>query len=177
MNLWRIENGLPSLADGLLVAGGLVGGIFLLTTVLDPVLNYFEPRGLLYLGYAFLFSVFSVLGGIGFLVFWQNQNKIREEIRVPRIVFAFATPPLILLFQSVVIAWLWPDIIHKKITFEDAARTAGALLIIIFAILYAGVVRAAIRWPARTTIIALWFNVGMGMLGAVAKFVKLFIHR
>jgi hypothetical protein len=177
MTLWRINDGMPSVADGLLVAGGMMGGIFLLTAVSDPVLNYFEPRGLLYLGEALLFVVFGALGGLGFLVFWRNQKKLREEIRVPRLVFAFSTPPLFLIFQSLAIAWLTPAIIHGTINFKDAYNAVGLVLIVVFALIYSAVIHAAIWWPTRTTLIALWFNIGMGVLGVTAKFLNLFVHR
>jgi hypothetical protein len=177
MNLWRIKDGMPSVADGLLVAGGMMGDFFLLTAVFDPFLNYFEPRGLLYLGYAILFIAFGALGGFGFLVFWRNQKKLRVEIRVPRLVFAFAVPPLFLLFHSIAISWLFPFILPGKISLEDAYRLVGVTLVIGFALLYTTVVRAALRWPTRTTMIALWFNVGMGALGVTAKFLKLILQK
>ena len=116
-------------------------------------------------------------GGLGFLVFWRNQMKLREEIRGPRLIFAFSAPPLILLFHSLAIAWLWPEIIQKKISLEEADRTASILLIIVFAVLYAGVVRAAVRWPARTTFISLWFYAVLGAVGVTAKFLKVFVQR
>ena len=177
MTLWRIKDGIPSLADGLLVTGGMMGGIFLLTAVFDPFLNYFEPRGFLYLGYAILFVVFGSLGGLGFFVFLRNQQKLREEVRVPRGVFAFAVPPLFLLFQEIAISWLFPSILEKKIELEDAYHLVGVTLFFGFAVLYAAVVRAALRWPGRTTVIALWFSVGMTALGATAKVLNLLLHK
>jgi len=177
MTLWRIKDGIPSVADGLLVAGGMMSCIGLFIRSADPVLNYFEPRGLLYLGFVILFVIFGSLGGLGFLVFWRNQKKIREEIRVPRIVFAFCTPPLFLLFHTLLMAWLFPAIVRHELTLDEAYRWVGINLIVVFAVMYAAVVRAAIRWPARTTVIALWFNVGLGAVGVTAKALSLFLRK
>jgi hypothetical protein len=177
MTLWRIEDGIPSVADGLLVAGGMISGIGLFVYLADPVLNYFELRGMLYLGFAVLFLIFGSLGALGFLVFFRNQNKMRDEIRIPRLVFALSTPPLFLLFHALLIAWLFPAIIRKEIMLDDAYQVVGLSLIVVFAVMYAIVVRAALRWPARTTAIALWFNVGLGAAGVTAKVLSLFFKK
>ena len=177
MTIWRIKNGLPSVADGLLVAGGMIGGINLLSEVFDPVLNYFEPRGLLYVGYAILFVAFGALGGLGIMVFLRNQNKLRDEIRVPRLVFAFAIPPLFLLFNSIAISLIFPYIIRENISIEKANYVISLALIVGFALVYAVIVRAALRWPTRTTWIALWCNVGMAAIGVTAKIIKIIFYK
>ncbi len=114
MTLWRIKNGLPSLADGLLVIGGIPGAVFIPVRALDPLLDYFEPRGLPYLGYAILFVMLFGLGGLGLLVFLRNQRKLRPKIRAPRVVFAFTVPPLAFLSHSLALSWLFPHVLGQK---------------------------------------------------------------
>ncbi|MBX3750899.1 MAG: hypothetical protein KF897_12490 [Opitutaceae bacterium] len=174
MTLWRIKDGIPSIADALLVAGGMICGIGIFVPLSDRILDYFEPRGLLVLGYAVLLVIGMGVGGLGFWAFIRNQKKIREEIRIPRLVFAFAAPPLILLFHSILLPVFWrPWENHSTEALDQAWRNLGVSLILVFAWLYVFMVKAAIRYPARTTIIALWFNVGLGAVGVAAKIAAL----
>jgi hypothetical protein len=178
MTLWRIKNGIPSYADALLVAGGMILGIGTFIPLFDRILDYFEPRGLLALGYAVLLLIGGSVGGLGFWVFWRNQKKMREEIRIPRLVFAFAAPPLILLFHTVFLPFVWSPWEEGRLdTLDHAWRNLGLSLIAVFALLYVLLVKAALRYPERTTIIALWFNMGLGAIGVLAKAASLFLKK
>ncbi len=156
----------------------MICGLGIVIPQLDRILDYFEPRGLLALGYAILFVSSLIVGGLGFWVFTRNQKKIREEIRIPRLVFAFAAPPLILLFHSIFLPVFWrPWENHDAEALDQAWRNLGISLILVFAWLYVLVVKAALRYPARTTIIALWFNVGLGAVGVVAKIAVMLLKK
>ena len=163
MTLWRIRNGIPSFADALLVAGGPALCIGCFVEIADPFLNFFEPKGFLYLGWGLLCLAGSLLGGCGFLLFWNVQQKIRPEIRVPRLVFAFAAVPLI-----------WQPLVNDL---DKAWRNLGIGLVVIFAGLYSVVVKTALRYPERTTIIAVWFSLALGAIGLIAKASLLFAQK
>ena len=174
MTLWRIRDGIPSFADALLVAGGTVFGIGCFIAIADPFLDYFEPKGQLYLGYGLLFLIGLVSGGSGMAIFWRNQQKIRPEIRIPRMVFTFASAPLIVIFHQLLLPAFWEPLVNDL---DQVWRNLGISLIVVFAWFYVAVVRAALRYPERTTIIALWFNVGLGAVGLIAKITLLFIKK
>jgi MFS family permease len=177
ISLWHVKDGIPSVADVLLVAGGMWGVIFLLQAVFDPVADYFDARGLLYVGYSLLFIVFGALGGLGLLAFLLVDRKLRPEIRVPRFVFAFTVVPLFPLLQPVLESWLFryhPGTSHSV---HDAGQIVSAILILAFALLYALLVSVALRWPQRTTTVAFWFCAGMGVIGTAAMILSLFLHR
>jgi len=174
MTLWRIRDGIPSFADALLVAGGPVFGIGCFIAIADPLLEYFDLRGQLYLGYGLLLIIGLIMGGSGFAAFWHIHKKIRPEIRVPRLVFAFASVPLILIFHQLLLPVLWKPLINDL---HQAWRNLGICLIVVFAWLYVGVVKAALRFPERTTIIALWFNLGLGAVGLIAKIMLLLMKK
>ena len=174
MTFWRIRDGIPSFADALLVAGGPVFGIGCFVAIADPFLDYFEPKGLLYLGFGLLFVIGLIVGGGGFAIFWRNQQKIRPEIRIPRLVFAFASVPLIFIFHQLLLPVFWKPLVNDL---DQAWRNLGFSLIVIFAWLYVAVVKAALRYPERTTIIALWFNIGLCAIGLVAKVSLLFTKK
>jgi uncharacterized membrane protein YjgN (DUF898 family) len=60
----------------------------------------------------------------------------------------------------------------------DGLFTGLALtLIAVFAVIYPFVVKAALRYPSRTTSIAIWFNLALGFVGVVAKGLALFYRR
>lgn len=174
MTLWRIRDGVPSLADALFVAGGPIFCIGCFTAIADPFLDYFEPKGLLYLGFGLLFLIGLLFGGSGFLLFWRIQQKLRPEIRFPRLAFAFAAIPLIFIFHQLLLPLFWTPLANDL---DLVWRNLGFSLIVFFALLYVGMVKAAVRYPERTNFIALWFSVGLGLIGAVAKVTLLFTKK
>jgi hypothetical protein len=174
MKLWHIVDGVPSVADGVLVSAAPVFCLGVFVRVLDPVLNYFEPRGLVYLGYALVFLAFGCLGGIGFAAFMANQKKMREEVRVPRVVFAFSAVPVVLVLHTAIVAWLVPTIVRRDLSLDSISNQVGLVLIAVFGVLYALVVKAALRFPTRTTAIAIWFNLALSALEVAAKAAALF---
>jgi hypothetical protein len=176
MTWWGIRDGFPGLADCTLVAVGPVAGIMTFVRAVDPVLNPFERAGLLYLGYAVLFLVFGSVGALGFVLFQRNQRKLRSEFIVPRMVFLFAAPVLFLVSQTLLMALFFPGIVRGNISLDMASVLIDVGLGALLWLLYVGVVFAALRWPGRTGMVAVWSWAGLIGLGVVAKLMSLMFN-
>jgi hypothetical protein len=82
MTLWRIKDGTPSIADALLVAGGMICGIGIFIPLFDRILDYFDPRGLLVLGYAVLLVIgMSSQKGSGF-TFHPTRSRTQDPASI-----------------------------------------------------------------------------------------------
>ena len=169
MTIWRIKEGVPSLLDSLLVAGGAVGVSMIMVAVLDPLLDYMEPRGLSLLGFFIAFVLLLSTGGLAFWLFVRNEKKIRPEIIIPRRVFALTSAPLIYMALYLTSPWVW----RSEVSFTEHI---GAL-VLFFMLLFRLVIRASLRFPHRASEVAIWFHIVLCGLGVLAKAASLFIKR
>ncbi|ATC64869.1 hypothetical protein CMV30_13325 [Nibricoccus aquaticus] len=167
MHLWKIQNGIPSLADNILVAAGLSLGVGAFVLSLNCALEFFEARGFNYLGYFAVFSVFGVLGGLGLWLFMRNEKLLRAEVIVPRRVFGFGTATVLIMITTALISDL----------FQSDLATTGLVVIGFYTIAYSVIVQCALRWPSRTTSFSLWLSLTLGALGVLAKALKLFVAK
>ncbi len=169
MTIWRIKAGVPSLADALLVVGGLIGVCSLFIPCVEPLLDFFEPRGLSYLGYFIGLLLMLGAGAAGVWAFLRNEKKMRWEVVIPRRVFAITAAPLIFIAIHLTSPWAWSTDLGF---FEHIA-----LLVVLFIPLFGIVVRLSLRFPARAAEVAIWFHVGLAGLGVIAKAASLFMKK
>jgi hypothetical protein len=164
MHLWKIQNGIPSLADNLLVAGGLSLGVGAFVLSLDHALEFFEARGFNYLGYFAVFSIFGALGGVGLWIFARNEKRLRSEVIIPRRVFGFGTAAVLTMITTILISDL----------FDSDMMATGLAVVGFFTLAYSLIIQASLRWPSSVATFSLWLSVALGALGLLAKAFKLF---
>jgi len=169
MTIYRIRDGVPSVADALLVVGGFPGACTVFTPCIEPILAVFEPIGLVYLGYfiALLVMLMSIAAGIW--IFLRNEKKLRWEVIIPRRVFAFTSMPVIFLVLFFTDAWAF----RVGVGFFEHL----ALLVVCYVPIFGLVVRISLRFPERAALAAIWFQVALAALGVLAKFASLVIKR
>jgi hypothetical protein len=169
MTLWKINDGLPSAADALLVVGGFLGACTVFIPCIEPILSVFEPLGLVYLGYfvALLGMLFSAAAG--FWLFVRNEKKLRWEVIIPRRVFAITSMPVIFLVRFFTDAWAF----RAGLGFFDHL----AILVVCFVPIFGLVIRVSLRFPQRAAEVAMWFQVSLAALGVLAKFASLVLKR
>jgi hypothetical protein len=163
MHLWKIQNGIPSLADNFLVAGGTSVGIGGFVLTLDRALEFFEARGFNYLGYAVVFLAFGTLGGLGLWLFRRNEKRLRAEVIIPRRVFGFGIAAVLILVTTSLVAQV----------FRLPLMSTGSIVVGIYTFLYTFVVKAALRWPARTATFSLCLSLVVGAVGVLTQFLNL----
>jgi hypothetical protein len=161
MTLWRIKDGIPSLADALLVTGGVSTVIGIVVPSIDPMLNYFEPMGLVYLGWAGLFLLGAIVGVTGMIGFYRNEKIIRNEIRFSRWVFGYLSPVLIMVL-TFSFGLLQPGMLMELIIIE-------ATFILSLSVLYLVVANTAVGHPAAVNKTAAWIWMAWLALVLLAK--------
>lgn len=169
MTLWKIHDGIPSIADAFLVVGGLIGACTVFIPCVEPILSVFEPRGLVYLGYFVALLVMLISGAAGFWLFVRNEKKLRWEVIVPRRVFAITSLPVIFLVRFFTDAWAFRAGLGF---FEHLAS-----LVFCFVPIFGLVVRVSLRFPERAAAAAMWFQLSLAALGVLAKFAALVLKR
>lgn len=169
MTLWRIKDGIPSIADALLATGGLIGVCLLFIPCIEPLLDFFDPKGLSYLGFLFGLIIMLGVGAVAVWVFIRNEKKMRWEVVIPRRVFAFTAAPLIFIAMHLTSFWTR----DADISFFEHI----GLLVILFVPVFGVIVRLSLLFPAKAAAIALWFQLGLTGLGVLAKVAYLFLKK
>jgi hypothetical protein len=169
MTLWRIKDGIPSVADALLTVGGLLGVCTVFIPCIEPILSVFEPLGLVYLGYFLALLVMLMSGVAGVWLFLRNEKKLRWEVIIPRRVFAITAVPMIFLVRFLTDPWTF----RAGISFFEHL----ALLVVCFVPIFGLVVRFSLRFPQRAMEVAMWFHISLAALGVLAKFASLMLKR
>jgi hypothetical protein len=165
MHLWKIRNGIPSLADNFLVAGATSVGLGCFVLTLDHALEFFEPRGFSYLGYATVFLAFGVCGALGIWLFMRNEKLLRAEVIIPRRVFGFGTAAVLILITTSLIA----QIVRLPL------MSTGLIVVVAYTCLYTLVVKASFRWPAPTTTCSVALSLALAAIGVLSKILKVAI--
>lgn len=164
MHLWKIQNGIPSLADNFLVAGGMSVGIGCFVQTLDSFLEFFEARGFNYLGYFAAFGAFGALGGLGLWLFMRNEKRLCDEVIIPCRVFGYGTSTILIMITT----FLINDLFRTDLT------TTGLLVVGSYTIVYSLIVQCSLRWPSRTASFTLWLSLTLNAIGLLAKAFKVF---
>lgn len=169
MTLWRIRDGVPSIADALLTLGGPLSACSGAISCIDPLLDFFEPRGLGYLGFAIALLLLLVSGGAAAWLFFRNEKKLRWEVIVPRRVFLISAVPVTMLGLLLTSSWAWGAGLRF---FEHFA-----LLVVCLLPIFGVVMRYSLRSPHRAMAIAVWFHLALVALGTLAKVASLVMRR
>lgn len=167
MKLWRFRDGIPSVADGVLIV--MAPLVFSCGVFFDPILDYFEPRGLVYLGYGFNFVVLmGCAAGVGAMI-RRNHRKTRDELRVPRAAFAvvsFLVSLLTMFGGHELMIWL---LLRRGAVDDGLWWKLMALQVVICTTVYPFVIQFALRRPLRANRIAGCMMIVLGLLGMVGK--------
>ena len=157
------------MADAFLVVGGLIGVCLLFIPCAELLLDFFEPRGLSYLGYFLALMFMLGAGAAGVWVFLRNEKMMRWEVIIPRRVFGITSAPLIFIAMHLTSSLVWSTDLGF---FEHIA-----LLVVLFLPLFGIVVKLSLLFPARAAEVALWFHLGLAGLGVLAKAASLFMKK
>jgi hypothetical protein len=169
MNVWRIKEGIPSLADALLVVGGLIGICMLFLPFADALLDFLEPKGLAYLGYFIALMFLLGAAAAGVWAFLKNEKKMRWEVVIPRRIFAITAAPLIFIAMHLTSPWAW----RSDIGFFEHV----GVLVLLFLPLFVVVMRLSLRFPRRAAEVALWFHLSLAGIGVLAKAAGLLLKK
>lgn len=169
MTLWRIDNGIPSLADALLVSVCPMAVCLSIIPISDWLLSYLEPHDLGALGFFLALMFMLGIGALTFSVFRRNERRIRPEIIIPRRVFAITSVPLIFIAYQMTLPWAF----RTAICFYDH----HLLLSLFFTGIFGLVVRGCLKFPHRASEVAIWFSLILSAIGLVAKAALIFVKK
>ena len=181
MHLWRNEGGVPSVADAALITGGPMAALVGAVSLIDPILDVFEPHGLIVelLGYALIFAILAAsVGGVVAMI-WRTNKSIREEIIFPRLVFILVSPILAITANGIV-----SHFYSVRFVLENHLPTSSFTTVhygsyiasfVVLGFAYLAVSRLALRFPETINRYAVYSLIGFSVLGVVAKIAKVVI--
>jgi hypothetical protein len=169
MHIWRIREGIPSWADAALVVGGPVAIVGAMVASIEPVLDWFEPRGWAYAGFAVVLGVYSGAVGLAGWLFLRNQRKIRPEIVLPRITAACCAMPLVAIFHAVVMSLILSAGAVRGLSLDAIQVGVAGGLVLAGMLCYARLVSTALRFPERTALRVMRLSAGLSLVGVLAK--------
>jgi hypothetical protein len=110
-----------------------------------------------------VFLAFGTLGGLGLWLFRRNEKRLRAEVIIPRRVFGFGIAAVLILVTTSLVAQV----------FRLPLMSTGSIVVGIYTFLYTFVVKAALRWPARTATFSLCLSLVVGAVGVLTQFLNL----
>ena len=166
MRLWKIENGIPSLADNVLISGVPPLGIAGVVATLSSSLEFFESRGLSsYYGYVTTILGSGILGGLWLFFFSRNEKRILPDLLQVRRIWASGLS----LVLSFIAGLLVTDLFKTDFVLTQIMSALGCTL------LYSLVIVWARHRPGQATHTTIIIALSLSLLGLIAKFLLLIL--